>query len=173
VCICGGGGGGGLRPLGGLHSLFGLWCGERFLLRIILCERGISWRVGVACVERMGKRWTIYSYIVLRLLVCRILFSGLLGWFGSYLGTFFFAWQNWFGRHSSSIWNMFPACLLWILWTERNRLIFEDCESFEGKLLENFVTAWFQWSRAWGFTSSTSLVCFIKDLGFTFVSTSL
>jgi hypothetical protein len=86
VCICGGGG---LRPLGGLHSLFGLWCGERFLLRIILCERGISWRVGVACVERMGKRWTIYSYIVLRLLVCRILFSGLLGWFGSYLGTFF------------------------------------------------------------------------------------
>jgi hypothetical protein len=68
---------------------------------------------------------------------------------------------------------MVPACLLWTLWTEPKRRIFEDCESSESKLIENFVTSLYQWSQAWGFTSSTSLVSFIKDLGLTYVSISL
>ena len=40
-----------------------------------------------------------------------------------------FGWHNWFGRHSSDIWNLVPLCLMWSLWQERNRCIFEDLEN--------------------------------------------
>jgi hypothetical protein len=49
-----------------------------------------------------------------------------------------FSWKNWFGKHSSLIWNMVPAYLLWTLWIERNRRIFEGCECFESQLVESF-----------------------------------
>ena len=32
-----------------------------------------------------------------------------------------FGWQNWPGKHLSSIWNLAPLCLMWCLWRERNR----------------------------------------------------
>ena len=28
----------------------------------------------------------------------------------------FFGWWNWFGKHSSSVWNLAPLCLMWCLW---------------------------------------------------------
>ena len=31
-----------------------------------------------------------------------------------------FGWWNWFGKHSSSIWNLAPLCLMWCIWRERN-----------------------------------------------------
>ena len=37
-------------------------------------------------------------------------------------------WHNWFGRRSSVIWNLAPLCVMWSLWQERNRRIFEDKE---------------------------------------------
>uniref|UniRef100_A0A2N9IHY6 Uncharacterized protein n=1 Tax=Fagus sylvatica TaxID=28930 RepID=A0A2N9IHY6_FAGSY len=37
-------------------------------------------------------------------------------------------WHNWFGRRSSAVWNLAPLCVLWSLWKERNRRIFEDLE---------------------------------------------
>ena len=40
--------------------------------------------------------------------------------------SFFFIWRNWFGKHLSIIWNMAPACLMWLVWQERNARIFED-----------------------------------------------
>ena len=39
-----------------------------------------------------------------------------------------FGWHNWFGKHSSEVWNLVPLCLMWSLWQERNRRIFEDLE---------------------------------------------
>ena len=42
--------------------------------------------------------------------------------------TFFGRW-NWFGKHSSSIWNLVPSCLMWCIWRERNWRMFEDMES--------------------------------------------
>ena len=39
-----------------------------------------------------------------------------------------FAWENFLGLHYSSIWNMVPACLMWLIWKERNTRIFEDVE---------------------------------------------
>ena len=83
-----------------------------------------------------------------------------------------FSWQNWFGKHSL-IWNMVPACLLWTLWTERNRRIFEECECSESQLVESFCISLYHWSHAWGFTSSSSLVSFIMELGLNSMSIPL
>ena len=30
------------------------------------------------------------------------------------------------GKFNSDIWNMVPGCLMWIVWTERNRRSFKD-----------------------------------------------
>ena len=38
------------------------------------------------------------------------------------------AWENDLGIHSSSISNMVPACLMWLIWRERNTRTFEDVE---------------------------------------------
>ena len=39
-----------------------------------------------------------------------------------------FGWWNWLGKHSSSVWNLAPLCLMWCLWRERNWRTFEDME---------------------------------------------
>ena len=35
----------------------------------------------------------------------------------SVAGTLF-GWWNWLGKHSFSIWNLAPLCLMWCLWRE-------------------------------------------------------
>jgi hypothetical protein len=39
-----------------------------------------------------------------------------------------FGWWNWLGKHSSDIWNIVSLCLMWSLWRECNRCMFEDLE---------------------------------------------
>ena len=39
-----------------------------------------------------------------------------------------FCWNFWLGKFNSDIWNMVHDCLMWIVWTERNRRSFEDTE---------------------------------------------
>ena len=46
-----------------------------------------------------------------------------------------FGWWNWLGKHLSNIWNLAPLCLMWCLWRERNRRMFEDKESLDDQLL--------------------------------------
>ena len=31
------------------------------------------------------------------------------------VSSFFFKWRNWFGKHLSTIWNMVPTCLMWLV----------------------------------------------------------
>ena len=45
-----------------------------------------------------------------------------------------FAWSNWLGTYSSKVWNLVPACLMWLVWKERNARTFEDVESPIDKL---------------------------------------
>ena len=73
-------------------------------------------------------------------------------------------WWNLLGKHNSDIWNLIPPCLLWTIWRERNRRIFEDKEKSQDQLLESFVCLLFEWSRVWGFTSSTTVLHFISSL---------
>ena len=39
-----------------------------------------------------------------------------------------FCWYHWLGKHSSNIWDLVPGCLMWTIWTERDRRTFEDEE---------------------------------------------
>ena len=41
-------------------------------------------------------------------------------------------WRNWFGKHSSEVWNLAPSCVMWSLWRERNNRTFEDLEHSVG-----------------------------------------
>uniref|UniRef100_A0A2N9I6K7 Symplekin n=1 Tax=Fagus sylvatica TaxID=28930 RepID=A0A2N9I6K7_FAGSY len=68
-----------------------------------------------------------------------------------------YGWHNWFGKKSSDVWNLIPSCLMWTIWWERNSRTFEDKETAMDKLLEIFIGVLFDWSRAWGFTSSPSV----------------
>jgi hypothetical protein len=73
-------------------------------------------------------------------------------------------WWNMLGKHSSVFWNMVPLCLMWTIWKERNSQIFEDKVISVRQLLDGFSTSLFHWSRAWGFTSSRSIIDFISSL---------
>jgi hypothetical protein len=73
-------------------------------------------------------------------------------------------WWNLLGKHTSEIWNMVPLCLMWTLWKERNSRIFEDKERSARQLLDCFSISLFHWSRAWGFTSTSSIIDFISSL---------
>jgi hypothetical protein len=61
-------------------------------------------------------------------------------------------------------WNLVPPCLLWTVWWERNHRTFEDMEKTEDQLMECFISLLFEWSRAWGFTTSTTVVHFLSSL---------
>ena len=75
-----------------------------------------------------------------------------------------FGWWNWPRKHSSSIWNLASLCLMWCLWRERNWRTFEDMESSDNQLLASFNGSLFDWSRAWGLTSSDSFHMFLSSL---------
>ena len=41
-----------------------------------------------------------------------------------------FCMEEYFGdTHSSSVWNMVPACMMWLIWREGNTRTIEDVES--------------------------------------------
>ena len=58
-----------------------------------------------------------------------------------------FAWENFLGLQSSSVWNMVPAYLVWLIWRERNTRIFEDVEKSADSLKSLLVGTLFGWSR--------------------------
>ena len=49
-----------------------------------------------------------------------------------------FGWWDWLWKHSSSIWNLAPLCVMWCLWRERNWRTFEDIDSSDDQLLASF-----------------------------------
>ena len=55
---------------------------------------------------------------------------------------------------------------MWTIWRERNKQIFEDQETPMAKLLELFLTTLYDWSRAWGLTTSPSVGEFLDSLAF-------
>ena len=77
-----------------------------------------------------------------------------------------FAWRNWLGNYSSNVWNMIPACLMWLVWKECNARTFEDIERPIDPLKTLLVRTLFEWSRIWGFTHCISLSNFIISIRF-------
>ena len=87
---------------------------------------------------------------------------------GDALGSFGFAfWMvKLVGKFHSRIWNMIPSCLIWTLWRERNRHVFEDEEHLDSQLLEFFSNLLFDWATVWGYTQSTTVISFFNSLHF-------
>jgi hypothetical protein len=52
------------------------------------------------------------------------------------------------------------------VWIERNRRTFEDVSSSDSQLRDYFTSTLFDWSRVWGFTSSSNVNDFIFSLSF-------
>jgi hypothetical protein len=55
---------------------------------------------------------------------------------------------------------------MWTIWRERNSRTFENKEIALDKLSEIFFGALYDWSRAWGLTSSPSVGEFFVSLAF-------
>ncbi len=77
---------------------------------------------------------------------------------------FLFGWSNWFGKHSSNVWNLVPLCLMWTVWREHDCFTFEDMGCYVIQIIEIFIGSLFGWSHAWGLTSVSSLGDFFKSL---------
>jgi hypothetical protein len=75
-----------------------------------------------------------------------------------------FSWWNRLGQYSSDIWNIVPICLMWTIWKECNQRTFEDVSRLDRQILEGFTLTLFDWSSAWGFTTSTSSTEFFSSL---------
>ena len=84
-----------------------------------------------------------------------------------------FGWHNCFGKHDSAVWNMVPSCLMWTIWRERYRRIFEDEEHLTSKIIELFFGLLFDWARVWGLAPANSLADFVVSLLFAFISNSI
>ena len=60
--------------------------------------------------------------------------------------TLLFCWRNWFGKHSSNVWNLVSACLMWILWREWNSRMFDGVERSLNQLQSLIMRTSFDWS---------------------------
>lgn len=154
-----------LRLHGGYPFMFGQWHGggDSYLWKPY--QEGIWLWVGVVCVGVVGRWWIIYWYIARLLWSYGALFLGHLGFSGfirrghrSYIG-----WNYWFGKHLLDIWNIVSLCLMCTVWREWNWRAFEDMESTRTQLLASFTASLYEWSRTWGFTTSHSVVFYMRS----------
>ena len=53
---------------------------------------------------------------------------------------------------------------MWTIWRERNSRTFENKETPLAKIIELFFGSLYDWSRAWGLTSSPSVGEFLASL---------
>ena len=75
-----------------------------------------------------------------------------------------FCWYHWLGKHSSDIWNLVPGCLMWTIWTERNRRSFEDKGKTVVQLLDLCHRTLFDWSWCWGLSDCFTLMKFLSSI---------
>ena len=75
-----------------------------------------------------------------------------------------FCWYHWLGKHSSDIWNLVLGCLMWTIWTEQNRLSFEDNRKTVVQLLDLCQRTLFDWSWCWGFSDCSILMDFLSSI---------
>ena len=68
---------------------------------------------------------------------------------------------NWLRKYSSNIWNLVPLCLMRCIWKQCCWQAFEDIDRSDDQLLASFSGTLFDWSKAWGLTSSDSIPLFL------------
>ena len=82
------------------------------------------------------------------------------------VSSLLFAWRNWFGKHLSTIWNMVPTCLMWLVWQECNICTFKNNERPLDLLKSLLFSALFQWACIWGFMHCVSISEFLQSVSF-------
>ena len=80
------------------------------------------------------------------------------------VASLLFGWWNWPGKHSPNFWNMIPACLMWLIWWERNNRTFEDIVRAIDLLKPILAGTLFQWGKIWGFTQCISISEFLLSI---------
>ena len=60
----------------------------------------------------------------------------LVSWAGSFIG-----------KKRKKAWKVAPLCLFWSVWRERNRRIFESCESLDQTIQSSFLHIFWDWIR--------------------------
>ena len=68
------------------------------------------------------------------------------------------------GKHSSNIWKMVPAFLMWLIWRERNNRTFEDIVRSIDLLKPILVGTLFKWGKIWGFAQCISISEFLLSI---------
>ncbi len=53
---------------------------------------------------------------------------------------------------------------MWTIWKERNQRTFENVSQSDSQILEGLISTLFDWSRAWGLTTSISITEFFSSL---------
>jgi hypothetical protein len=141
--------------------------------RILTCDnlmRRGHVMVGWCCLCRAAGESV--DHLLLHCEVARVLWHCVFRAFGvawvlpNQIPALLIGWWNWFGKHSSQVWNMVPHCLMWTLWRERNSRTFEDIEHPVGRLIETLFSSLFDWARVWGLTSSCSVGDFLESLDY-------
>ena len=82
------------------------------------------------------------------------------------VASLLFGWRNWLGKYFSNIWNMAPACLMWLIWLECNTHTFEGMDRPLDFLKSMLVGTLLQWSRVWGFTQCISISDILQSVSF-------
>ena len=49
-------------------------------------------------------------------------------------------------KKTKKVWNVAPLCLIWEIWIERNRVVFEDLPFCYSRLKNSFVSAVSSWA---------------------------
>jgi hypothetical protein len=79
----------------------------------------------------------------------------------------FACWLGKMGKHQVHIiWRAVPHCLMWCLWKERNRRIFEGCEQTVAKLKLLFLRTLFEWMASTRLFDFSSFLEFIDSCCF-------
>ena len=93
---------------------------SRFLQSITLLRGDFPWLIGAACVDCQccGE---IVEHLLLHCEFSHALWSEVFLMFGiqwvmqEKVASFLLRWQKWLGKHSSNVWNLVVACLMWLV----------------------------------------------------------
>ena len=75
-----------------------------------------------------------------------------------------FCWSYWLEKLIQTFGIWFLACLMWIVWTERNRRSFKDTEKSLVQLQALCQKTLFDWARCWGSSNCSSIIEFLSSL---------
>ena len=75
-------------------------------------------------------------------------------------------WWTWSSIHSFNVWNMVPACFMWLTWKEHNARTFEDIERTVDLLKSLLTRTLLEWPHIYGVTHCISLLEFVNSVSF-------